>query len=934
MTVHSFSHASDQDDDIGTITEESPDYIMSFDGEGPGVYSPPAHIAARIYKSRNYHRKSSAASSRRNSMASHQSSRSGRSAHGGPQSTHIAQHLRRASIIESRRAKAADRNAHAEKVRLRAALNKAAPRGPVDSEEKAVAAQQAREKYLAQVRANCAAEVQRSKRIAEEQREKKAAEYAKMKTDMAERHAQAERRRALLEQSQRRPRTAQSSSDETSSEKKKAYTWKPRNEAEAASIIQAAWKRRYRRRLFQDFLQLGLTVEAAQKSSFEEFGERLNREDVIQTATKLMRLFRLTHNVKDSTHELAMVKTFLSSFLILGQPGHVLNRNSEQEKHVITISQALLMRLNQALDVNPGLASEEKIALKGLSEAHDAFQAAFAAWRSHDSEFMITAMVAQFTELDAIWQNVKDDTAAEVTEDYKEGIRHNQTLIITRLKKLAGPDRAMKLVRDAIRKSRKAQAKRKNTEHNIPRIASEISNASSSSLATIDAPSSTATASATLDNRHAARERLQSTSLVPDSRVVVHELAINKQWTIDFEQREQKRDEIINKTAQQLQEGLDAELHEIWIPALAESLLQKLSTLLPPEKPTIAMVRDVLDPQMVAQQVRNGTFSYENFFNFMNSILPKLCAPVRDDEVKALAQNPSEDPVKQMARIYFIVELMVLDMLNFQLISIAPTLLKESVGYEARAFEKFLEGHFPKRTYEWWKKSQAAISEEASRRTPEPQGPTTRVKPNKIYMQGLVDLFISIDTLEESQLPETLYLDFARLHRIHTDLLRLITISSILLNAKNLLRRDTRSLWKAEAARMWEAPYSSPPSTFVSIVESRYALPPTTKSQLTAFVTRILAEARAGHANHPVMKVLLKKIKGFVLARLVAGSEQERERLSSSATEVLGSAGMVEFVGRIGDVVHEVGRVADVDREAHGVWYERIGERAEREGQD
>ena len=112
-----------------------------------------------------------------------------RSAHGGPQSTHIAQHLRRASILQSRKDKAADRNAHAEKVRLRAAMNKAAPRVSTNSEERALAAQQARERYLAQVKANCAEEVKRSKRVAQEKREKRAAELLKLKEDMEERHA-------------------------------------------------------------------------------------------------------------------------------------------------------------------------------------------------------------------------------------------------------------------------------------------------------------------------------------------------------------------------------------------------------------------------------------------------------------------------------------------------------------------------------------------------------------------------------------------------------------------------------------------------------------------------------------------------------------------------------------------------------------------------
>ena len=931
--------SSEQDSDVPdmhpTISEEVQDYMMSSDGEAPAVYCPPPHIAARIYQSRSYHRKSSAASSRRNSMTSHHSSRSGLSAHGGPQSTHVAQHLRRASIIESRKAKAADRNAHAEKVRLRAAMNKAAPRVATDSEERAAAAQQARERFLAQVKANCAAEVKRSKRVAEEQREKRAAEHLKLKEDMEERHAQAERRRALLEQSQRRPRTATSSAtdEHLGGKRKKGYVWKPKNELEAARIIQSAWRRRQRRSVVQSFLNLGLTVEAVQEASFEEVGERLGQEEVISCTTQLLRVFGLSDDNEDAIQEKAAVRTFLSTFLVLGQPAHVLSNEGEQEKDLIAKAQELLIQLNLLVETNWNLNTTTSKApqLAELSEAYSAFKAAFAAWRSHDSSFMITNMLAQFVELDAIWQSVKHDTAGEVAADYREGIQHNQTLVLARLKKLAGPERAMKLIKDAVRASRKSKAKKKSASKSKPRIASEAPRSSGpSSLAAVESISTGLPApTSQSNNRDAAKERLQSSSLVPESRIVVHELAINKEWKIDVQQRLSKRDEIVEATAMQLRQGLDAGLAEIWLPALAESIEQKLSNMLVPDKPFQIMISEALDPQMVAQQVRNGSFSYQNFFNFMYSILPKLCAPVRDEEVKALVQQPSDDPIKQLARIYFVIELLVLDMLNFQLMSIAPTMLKESVGYESRAFEKALDGGFPDKTLQWWKQATALAQEEASKRSPEAaQFQADRLTPNKVYMQGLVHLAISTDGLSEGDLPETLTLDYQRFCRIQSDIFRLITVSAILLNAKNLLRRDTRSLWKAEAQRMWELPFSSPPAAFVSIVQSRYALPPITKQQLTTFITRILGEARDGPLNHPVMKVLLKKIKAHVLTRLSAASAEERIRASTTATEVVGSGGMPEFVGRIGDIVQELARVADIDRKAHGEWYDRAAKRA------
>ena len=939
MTVHRFPVSSEQGSDVAnnmhpTISEERQDLMMSSDGEAPGEYNPPPHIAARIYKSRNYHRKSSAASSRRNSMTSHQSSRSGRSAHGGPQSTHIAQHLRRASIIESRKAKAADRNAHAEKVRLRAAMNKAAPRAATDSEERAIAAQQAREKFLAQVKANCAAEVKRSKKVAEEQREKRAAELLKLKEDMEERQAQAERRRALLEQSQRRPRaTTQSPSDEGAGDKKRrGYIWKPRNEYEAAKIIQSVWRERYRQCAIRNFLHLGLTVEAVEKADFDDVGERLSQEEVIQSTKRLMRALDLGNNNEDHIQEKAGVRMFLSAFLVLGQPAHVLSKEGEQERDLIAKAQELLMRLNRIIDPLANEAATMRAPLQAeLSEAYSSFRSAFGAWRFHDSSYMITNMVAQFAELDAIWQSVKNDTAGEVTTDYKEGIRHNQTLVMARLKKLAGPERAMKLIKDAIRKSRKAKTQKKPRVDSKPRVASDsASSVDSAPLVSVHSSLASETlASIASDDRCAAKETLQSSSLIPDNRIVVHEVAIHKEWKIDAERLEARRDENIEATKNQLQGGLDAGLAKIWIPALAESIQQKLFTMLTPGKPTHLLVTEVLDPQMVTQQVNNGNFSYQNFFDFMNTLLPKLCAPVRDEEVKGLAQHPSDDPVRQLARIYFVIELLVMDMLNFQLTSLAPTMLKEAVPYEVKAFEKALNGRFPDRALRWWEQSTAAAHEEASKRNQEPaEAAASRVSPNKIYMQGLVELAVSSDTVNASELPETLELDHERFTRIHSDLLRLVTVSSILLNAKNLLRRDTRSLWKAEAARMWDLPYSSAPAAFVSIVESRYALPPTTKQQLTTFITRILNEAREGRSNHPVMKVLLKKIKNHVLTRLSAASAEERIRASTTATEVLGSGGMAEFVGRISDIVQELGRVAEVDREAHAEWYDRIAEKA------
>lgn len=917
-----------------TISEEVQDLIMSSDGEAIGNYNPPPRIASRIYKSSANRRKSSAPSSRRNSITSHHSSRSARSAHGGPQSTHIAQHLRRASIIESRKAKAANRNAHAETVRERAAKNKSLPRVTAYSEERAIAAQQARERLLAQVKASCAEEVKRSKRVAEEQREKRAAEHIKMKEEMEERYAEAEKRKILLQHSHRRPRTATLPSiEEPNAEKqRRAYVWKPNSEIKAARIIQQAWKDRQRRVVISEFLQLGLTVEAVQMRSFEEVGELLSQDQVLSTTARLLNLFDLKDETDDNAQDKAAVRTFLSTFLVLGHPAQVFSKEGEQEKDLISKAQNILTQLNAVLDI-PAIqkASLASAQLEDLTEAYSTFQAAFAAWRSHDQSFMISGMVAQFVELDAIWQTVKNDSDGEVAADYREGIQQNMALVLVRLKRLAGADKALKMIRHAVKTRRRAKTKQKPTVDKKPRIAPDVpGDSDTSSIAALDAMSARKSDPQPMTTeKSGVRAKLDESSLVPDNRTITHELAINKKWKIDVDHQETMRDSIVQSTTRKLQQCLDAGLAQIAIPAMAESISLKLLKMLPPEKPFHTLVLETLDSEFIARQIENNSFSYQKFFSFMSSILPKLCAPVRDEEVKGLTNNPSDDPVEQLARISFVIELMVMDGLNFMLMRAAPALLKEAPGYESRAFAKRLSGTFPDKTLRWWKDAIVRVQEEAARRGAEASNlAANRVTPNKIYMTGLVELAITTSDQEADHVPETLELDQARFTRIHNHILRIITTSSILITAKNLLRRDVRSLWKAEAQRMWDLPFSSTPATFVSIVESRYALPPTTKQQLTGTITRLLADAREGQANHPVLKVLLKKIKTHVFTRLSASSSEERIRASTTATEVLGSGGMPEFVSKIGDIVQELGRVADVDREAHGDWYDQIAQRA------
>ncbi|KAI4169614.1 MAG: hypothetical protein LQ343_005553 [Gyalolechia ehrenbergii] len=894
-----------------SILEENQDLIMSSDNDT--VHAPPAHLAARFYKSSSYRRKTSAASSRRNSLSSHHSSKSSRSAHGGPQSTHIAQHLRRASIIESRKARLADRAAHAEQVRLRAAMAKAAPRFSTTSEERALAAKNAREKFLAQVAANCAEEVKRAKRVAEDTREKKAAEHLKLKEDMQERLAEAERRRSVLQQNQRRPRTATLPSVE---EKKVILrTWRPRNDAEAAKIIQRAWQNRRRRLIVSDFLGLGLTLESIQRTSFEEVGELLNQDQVLDTTAKLLRFYGLQEEGADSIGEKVTVRTFLSAFLVLGHPAQVLTEDGEQEKDLIEKAKGLFLSFDPIITCPSSAPSTQQ--LESLSEAYTGFQTAFTAWKDRDSSILLGTLLAQFVELDAIWQSVKDDKDGHVAADYKEGVQHNQTLLLVRLKRLAGADRAMKMIREAVRKSRKASAKKKPLGDVRPRATSLPS-------ADAIAPSLTPIEASVSDTAATNPAHRKATPLLPDNRTIMHELAINKEYRIDVKPKTDTRENVIREVSETMRQGLESDFGDMFVVAMAETIREKLLSLVVPGKSLHTLISESLDTTMIANQLKLGAFSYQQFFSFMNSLLPKICAPVRDTDVKALAEDKTDDPIERLARLNYVIDLLSIDHANFSLQMNAPLLIKEATSYEQKCFATTFGNEVLVRTSRWWTQARRKTEEEITRRSlGNGPAPANRITPDKIYMQGLVDLAIGVAELQEEDLPETLELDYIRINRMRTDILRTVVISAILLTAKNLMRRDVRSQWKEQAQRMWDLPLEDA-HAYIGVIESRYALPPTTKTQLSGTIERILLDGQNRQLIHPVVKVILQKIRAHVYTRLSASSAEERVKAASSASQTLSSGGLPEFVEQVGALVDELQRVADVDREAHGKWYDGV----------
>ncbi|KHN94797.1 IQ calmodulin-binding motif domain protein [Metarhizium album ARSEF 1941] len=975
--------------DLDLAMPPSDDDVLESDTR---IYTPPPRVAARFYRPSQARRRDSAASSRRNSISSAHSRCSSLQQHAPAppacnddgQSKYVAQHLRRASFLEDRRARLADRAAHAEKVRLRAALAKAAPRGPTASEERALAAQQARERNLAEIVANCAEEVRKAKQVAELTKERRELEIAKMRAQIEERMADAERRREelLTKSVTKRPRgqsvLARRSNEETLAQVKE-YTKPSLSEDDAAACIQAWWRGRTRKSIIQEFNSLGLSVDGIRDASFDTVVELLAQEKVLLVTSRLLRICGLQEGAPGSVDEMAAVRTFLSAFLILGHPNQVLsNKNEagdESEPNVLASH-----RLPSADLANPQLrdlvgkakdllVNFENIlvrltacnrytmppALKSsLPEAYAVFYNTFIAWKSRDSNALIEVMLMQFVELDAIFQTVKDTTDDAAASLYRQSIQDSQLMLIVRIKKLAGADKGKRLIFKAVSEARKSRKAKKQTGDTKPRVAEGSAGdvtATASSL--VSSESQTLTPPATPSGRVEGRPVVVKTGLnglLPDNRIVVHELAINKEYQIPSEEYVEQQAVLARPLYMQMRVAMaenDTEANFGYFILMAGNIKEKLQRLLKPGNSLYNLTGEILDPELAERQFIVGNFSYERFFTAMGSLLPKLCAPFRDDEVKDLVQNRLSDGdlIDRVEALNRFIDVMLCDYINYLLRIAAPQLIESAAQYEAKRFSAdVVEGGMSLSIAEAaWRSAATKVVNEAQRRDPEGVNhPKSQPSAARFYAQMLVDVFTQPTPVRMEQIPEMLQLDHQRINEVSCTIQRIITAGAVLLQCKNLLKRDVRSAWKTEATRIMAVLEANHPSLDATVqvtmaaVEAGRSVPAVTKTHLRALVTKVLkaSQEMSQQRTEPrerVLQLLLTRLRGNILARLAPGSASEKVKAANTAGERLASLGLSEFVEQVRGISDLLDKVGSVDRAAHSLWWDAVATKVQQE---
>jgi hypothetical protein len=382
---------------------------------------------------------------------------------------------------------------------------------------------------------------------------------------------------------------------------------------------------------------------------------------------------------------------------------------------------------------------------------------------------------------------------------------------------------------------------------------------------------------------------------------------------------------------------------------VAKYIREKLQRLVKPGNSMHTFIAELLDTEVAHQQFVTGSFSYEKFFQSMASLLPKLCAPVRDEELKDLVENKLSQGnyVDRLEALLGFIDVMLSDYANYLLQLAAPQLIESATSYEKKAFAATMEASTYSRpaAEAAWRSARQKVYAEVARRDPEAVNhPRSRPSADRIYLQMLVDVYTQTRPISEAELPEMLLLDSKRILRAGQMTRRIVTAGAILLQCKNLLKRDVRAPWKMEAGRIFAVleAEQGPEATVEGVIaalEAGRSMPAATKTHLRALVTKFVAasaEAAASTADaeqprEPVLRLLANRLRTYVLGRLTAASASEKVKATSTAGEKLASLGLAEFVDKVRDMVDEMTRVGAVDRDTHGAWWEAVADKVEKE---
>ncbi|OQV22448.1 T-complex protein 11-like protein 1 [Hypsibius exemplaris] len=426
--------------------------------------------------------------------------------------------------------------------------------------------------------------------------------------------------------------------------------------------------------------------------------------------------------------------------------------------------------------------------------------------------------------------------------------------------------------------------------------------------------------------------------------ILAHELAVNQDFTVDGTPHEGSLEAKIRETMHQaFWDVLQASLSQT-PPDHTQALIllgevkQTLLSFLPDGQGM--QMREIinrnLDVEHIKEQIAHDAFDFREKAHFIISIMGRLCAPARDEEIKQL--STIEEIVPLFRAVFRILEEMKLDMLNFTLKQARPIINMHSIEYEQQMFDEFLatEPEPLHLTKDWLRSTAISLLESADSEgtrnpcaSPPPSGSSSsssssswKISPTRLLRHA----FLNLLDWNSGPYPETLVADISRFLELQ------IYSETVVLSAATLL-----VIWNAIGSRITDAAAFKGDllELIQACVENREQANQELMASVWVFVEpeiekHLSADAKSPavlpglrilvldlyRREHPVRQLLMKRLKESVEAAVAAGP--------ASPVQTISPAFMPHFQGSIRALSEDFVKIISRNQTVFGRYYTRL----------
>ncbi|RUS25754.1 T-complex protein 11-domain-containing protein [Jimgerdemannia flammicorona] len=851
--------------------------------------------------------------------------------------------VKREAILEARRSKLAARASLARDVELR--NRELTERKRYRLQNNLRVAERNRNGILERQRQQCRFAVEKAKEVARLQQIRRLAEKERQRSELERRLRITEQRRAKLLSVPKSKLLANNSGDKVITHRKFRRD---------ASVRHEQWRKKYLDPVVESFLRSGISLEMAARMGFPALVRHLKSPELIGITSRLLgRMHKYAAKAGDGTAAVVDVevvkaagasRVFLSAYMLTAHPREILSEVGEPEQALLASAKTMLNAFEQWLNQNPTEQTPQTLA--EFDECWNTYYSLFEAWKSKDTEQLVTNMIAHYIEMGQLWESVRDRASSA---DWQQQLDEQRTQLRDRIAKVGG-EAAMERLAEVERRINAAREALENRRRHdsvnpeippspTPRPQAESRNNPVPSIPTVSPPTSPRIPSSPRLGSPSGTQfiasaeqlaRLMSAYAPPgpmSNEQLAHEVVMDPDFKIERKRNEMEdriRDIATKAFFDAMREDFENEEYSRWAPGLLGDIKERLLALAPPNSAIRTEINEVLDIELITQQIGKDVFDVRKCLAYVIATMRKLCAPIRDQVVNDLAKI--NDLPNSFQHILELLDLMNLDLVNFRLRVLRPYLKSTAIDYERTKFSEALRsGQIGlSRTRDWLKSAVKSLQDIAAQRNPENvDRPENRVRYEHVYNDALLSYLFSTTLIDRLNVPETLVLDVDRLASYQNEIQAITITAALLMLCKNFaapddpIRRDPASPALRRLRDKIFALLLRGDTTIdglsleiAATVSPSASLPPERQALIRSMVDKTISY------KDTVYSLLSRRLQSVLRAHLQTGQFAKKETITSHGFEWVRKE-LEKLSGKIYVL-------AKHNREVYAQWYDQI----------